>query len=154
MLSIRQAGERDAAACSEVLCASIRELCLADHKGDAELISRWIANKTPQHIARWAANPRIVLFLAELDGVPVGVGSISDEGEVLLNYVAPAYRFSGVSRAMLAHLEAALRERGISTARLTSTKTAHQFYRSAGWTDTAEPEVMFGIEAYPMEKEL
>jgi GNAT superfamily N-acetyltransferase len=154
MLSIRRADERDAEACSEVLCASIRELCLADHNGDAELIARWLANKTPEHMARWMANPRVVLFLAERDGAPAGVGSIHLDGEVLLNYVAPAHRFTGVSRAMLAHLETALRERDIAMARLTSTKTAHPFYRKAGWVDINQPEVMFGIKGYPMEKEL
>ncbi len=53
MLSIRQADERDAEAFSEVLCASIRELCLADHNGDTECIMQWTANKTPEHVARW-----------------------------------------------------------------------------------------------------
>ena len=154
MLSIRQADEQDAQACSEVLCASIRELCLADHNGDSELIARWIANKTPEHLARWAANPGVILVLATRDSVPAGVGSISKDGEVLLNYVAPSHRFCGVSRAMLTHLEAVLRELGIGTARLTSTKTAHQFYLQAGWVDIGEPETMFGVEGYPMNKEL
>jgi GNAT superfamily N-acetyltransferase len=154
MLVIRQADERDAQACSAVLCASIRELCAADHNGDANLIARWIANKTPAHMARWAADPGVVLFLAEHDGATAGVGSISRDGEVLLNYVAPAHRFSGVSWAMLAHLEAALRERGVGTARLTSTKTAHRFYRAAGWVDVGDPEVTFGIAGYPMAKVL
>ena len=154
MLSIRQADERDAEAFSEVLCASIRELCLADHNGDTECIMRWTANKTPEHVARWISNPRVTLFLAEREGSPVGVGCISEDGEVLLKYVAPAYRFSGVSRAMLAHLEAVLRERGVRKAKLTSTETAHRFYREASWVDTGKPEITFGIKAYPMKKEI
>lgn len=154
MLSIREADEKDAEACSKVLCASIRELCLADHNGDAELIARWIADKTPENLARWIADRRSALFLAERDGSAAGVGCISEDGEVLLNYVAPAHRFCGVSRAMLAQLEATLRDRGIANARLTSTETAHRFYREAGWVDFGEPEVMFGIKGYPMAKEI
>jgi GNAT superfamily N-acetyltransferase len=154
MLSIRRAQQHDVEACSEVLCASIRTLCVADHKGDAVLIARWVANKTPEQMGRWLANPRVTLFLAESDGAPAGVGCISENGEVLLNYVAPAHRFRGVSRAMLAHLENTLRGRGVRKATLTSTVTAHRFYQSAGWTDVGSPELTFGITGYPMEKEL
>lgn len=154
MLTIRQAYETDADACSQVLCASIRELCLADHKGDGQLIARWIANKTPENIARWIANPRLVLFFAEHGGSPAGVGCVSEAGEVVLNYVAPAHRFSGVSRAMLAHLEATLRNQGVGNARLVSTETAHRFYRAAAWLDIGEPEVKFGMKGYPMAKRL
>ena len=127
MVKIRQITARDAETLSQVLCASIRELCSADHKNDPELIARWTANKTPEHITRW---------------------------QVLLNYVAPAHRFCGVSRAILTYLEATLAERGISKARLTSTETAHRFYREAGWKDAGEPEIVFGIRGYPTEKEL
>jgi GNAT superfamily N-acetyltransferase len=154
MLSIRQAYASDAEACSAVLCASIRELCMADHKSDAELIAQWLSNKTPEHLVRWATNPRSVLLLAERDGAPAGVGSVSIDGEVLLNYVAPAHRFTGVSRAMLGRLEGILCERGIGTARLTSTETAHRFYRAAGWVDIGVPRTMFGITGYPMQKQL
>jgi GNAT superfamily N-acetyltransferase len=105
-------------------------------------------------MARWIANPRLTLFLAERDGQPAGVGCISEDGEVLLSYVAPAHRFCGISRAILAHAEVALAERGVSKARLTSTETAHRFYREAGWTDVGKPEIAFGLRGYPMEKEL
>jgi len=102
MISIREAEERDAEACSRVLCASIHELCVADHHGDADVVARWTANKTPERMARWIADPRATLFLAEHDGAPAGVGGgVSENGEILLNYVAPLYRFRGVSRAML-----------------------------------------------------
>ena len=154
MLSIREAEESDAEACSQVLCTSIRELCAADHHGDADLIARWAANKTPERIARWIADPHVTLFLADHDGVPAGVGGVSENGEILLNYVTPIYRFCGVSRAVLAHMEQTLRERGVRKARLTSTETAHHFYRNAGWADVGAPEMVLGIRGYPMEKDM
>jgi GNAT superfamily N-acetyltransferase len=154
MVKICHITARDAETLSQVLCASIRELCSADHKNDPELIARWTANKTPEHITRWIANSGLTLVLADRDGQPAGVGGISEDGQVLLNYVAPAHRFCGVSRAILTHLEATLAERGISKASLTSTETAHRFYRKAGWMDVGEPEIVFGIKGYPMEKEL
>jgi len=105
-------------------------------------------------MTRWIANPSLILFLAERNEQPAGVGCISADGEVLLNYVSPAHRFRGISRAILKHAEAALAEIGVSKGRLTSTETAHRFYREAGWTDVGEPEIMFGLRGYPMEKEL
>jgi len=154
MISIREAEERDAEACSRVLCASIRELCVADHHGNADVVARWTANKTPERMARWIVDPHATLFLAEHDGAPAGVGGVSENGEILLNYVAPLYRFRRVSRAMLTHMERTLGERGVRKARLTSTETAHRFYRSAGWMDLGDPEVVFGIRGYPMVKDM
>ncbi|NKB60321.1 MAG: GNAT family N-acetyltransferase [Alphaproteobacteria bacterium] len=154
MICIREANKGDVETLCGVLCASIRELCTADHKDDPETIARWTANKTPEHVAGWIADPRRTLFLAAREDQPAGVGCISDGGEVLLNYVAPAHRFCGVSRALLAHIEAVLVENGVTTARLTSTETAHRFYREAGWADVGEPEILFGLRGYPMEKDL
>jgi len=154
MLVIRKAEQADAEACSRTLSASIRELCATDHHDDADLIAQWTANKTPERIARWIADPNVTFFLAERDGAPAGVGSVSAEGEILLNYVAPLHRFCGVSRAMLAHLELTLRDRGVRKAKLMSTATAHRFYRSAGWLDVGSPQLLFGVKGYPMEKNL
>ena len=47
MVSIREADVTDAGACSKVLCASIIELCTADHNDDEAVIAKWTANKTP-----------------------------------------------------------------------------------------------------------
>ena len=152
MIVFRKAIDADAGALSELLCRSITELCSADHRNDPDVIARWTANKSPEYMMMWIRNPRHFLVIAERDQEPAGVGCISDDGEVLLNYVSPDHRFCGVSKAVLDHLEEALAERGITRASLTSTKTAHQFYRKARWVDCAEPEVMFGLTGYPMEK--
>ena len=47
------------------------------------------------------------------------------------NYVAPDARFRGVSRALLGALEVRAAERGNVRCTLTSTETAHRFYRAA-----------------------
>ena len=101
---IRTAVPQDAEAMSAVLIASITELCTDDHHGDPAAIAAWTANKSPAGIGRWFANPANRLFVAEDGGAVVAVGGFNSGGEVILNYVAPAARFRGVSRAMLAHL--------------------------------------------------
>src|SRR5688572_22277654 len=108
---IRDARVGDLEAMSRMLIASITELCEADHRGDQTIIDRWIANKSPASLAGWLANPANHNFVAEKEGEVLCVGAFHDEGEVQVNYVSPAARFAGVSKAMLAHIEEAMRRR-------------------------------------------
>ena len=136
---------------STVLTASIRELCIADHGNRPHALSQWLANKTPTGVRAWFANPDNRMFVAEHDGEIAAAGAFSVKREIILNYVAPAHRFMGVSSAMLAALEAAL---GPGEATLSSTGTALQFYRDRGWVDAGAPEEWAGMTAYPMRKRL
>ena len=151
-MKVREAVVSEANRCSEVLCASIRELCVLDHKGDEEIISQWIANKTPETLRSWILSSRTTIYVAEVDGEIAGVGAVSDGSEVTLNYVSPNHRYLGVSQTILKKLERALRDRDLNVAYLTSTQTAHEFYRKAGWYDVGEPELWLGIKGFPMEK--
>ena len=53
MITVRQAVPADAEAMSKVLIASNTELCVADHQGNPDRL----ANKTPEGVAAWFANP-------------------------------------------------------------------------------------------------
>ena len=152
-LKVRRAGIADAAACSAVLCASIRELCTADHHGDEQIIARWLDNKTPETLRSWIQSPESTIYVAELDGHIVGVGGVSGS-EIALNYVSPNYRGLGLSTTILKELERVLLDCGIRDAQLTSTATAHDFYRRAGWSDSGEPVESLGILGFPMRKAL
>ena len=70
----------------------------------------------------------------------LSVGSVTDAGEITLNYVSPDARFSGLSRAMLGALETRARQRGNVRCTLTSTETARRFYLAAGYMES-EPQV-------------
>ena len=85
----------------------------------------------------------------------MAVGGIVDEaGEITLNYVHPDFRFRGVSKKLLGRLESELQSKGVAQAKLTSTETAHGFYKSVGWRDVADPERWLGMKGYPMRKAL
>lgn len=127
MITVRPATPADIPAMSAVLTASITELCTADHQGDAAVIAQWTRNKMPAGVAAMLADPTRQLFVAELDGAVAAVGAVTEAAEVALNYVSPAHRFRGASRALLTAMEAALREGGIAEASLTSTETARRF---------------------------
>lgn len=154
MITVRRAALADIAAMSAVLTASITELCTPDHRDDAAVIAGWTRNKSHDGVAKMLGNPHLRMFVAERDSAVAAVGAVTAGGEVALNYVSPAHRFAGVSRALLIRLEESLREAGIVEATLTSTETAHRFYRSAGWTDDGAVHAEGATPGYPMRKRL
>jgi hypothetical protein len=151
VISVRPATLDDVPAMSAVLIASITELCTADHKDNPEALASWLANKTPEGVAKWFGSPTSTLLVAERNGEIAAVGSYSTERKILLNYVSPRHRFAGVSKALLAAMEERL---GPGEARLDSSATARQFYRDAGWTENGPPEPYGFVPGYPMRKVL
>jgi GNAT superfamily N-acetyltransferase len=152
-LEIREARLDDADRACDVLRRSISQLCVADHGNDPAILSAWLANKTPEIVAAWISQNGNSLLLATEGDAILAVGSVTDAGEITLNYVAPEARFRGVSRALLRALEVRAAERGNRRCRLTSTETAHRFYQSAGYVDDGAPAGKFGTKAsYPMSK--
>lgn len=150
MITVRAARLDDAEAMSAVLIASITELCAADHGGDAAAIAEWTANKTPDGVREMMAKPDTQFLVAEHDGAIAAVGAMSGR-EIRLNYVSPAHRFAGVSKALLSAMERAI---GPGEARLEATKTAQQFYRKAGWTAVGTSAGFAGVTCQTMRKAL
>ena len=152
-MQIRDAIPADAAEACAVLRRSIIELCLADHHNDPAILARWLSNKTPEIVASWIVAPRSSMLLAVEGAAILGVGAVTDDGEITLNYVSPTARFRGVSRAVLSALEARAVERGNAGCRLISTETARRFYRSAGYVEDGPPQHKFGsASSIPMSR--
>ncbi|HEY3919787.1 MAG TPA: GNAT family N-acetyltransferase [Stellaceae bacterium] len=152
---IRDALPEDAAATCRVLRRSITELCTADHGNDPAILAAWLANKTPEIVHSWIAQPGGSILLAIEDNRLLGVAGVTDKGEITLNYVSPDERFRGVSRALLRAAEARARERGNSRCTLISSETAHRFYLSAGYADVGAPQGKYGTAgSHPMTKAL
>jgi GNAT superfamily N-acetyltransferase len=154
-MNIRDATKADAAAACEVLRASITELCVGDHRNDPEILGRWLANKTPENLAAWAADSNASLLLVVEDETILAVGAVRNDGEITLNYVSPAARFRGASSALLKALEARARERGNTGCHLLSTESAHRFYLERDYVDVGAPQGKFGMtSSYPMSKRI
>ena len=154
-IEIRGSVPEDASAVCQVLRQSIAELCVADHGNDPAILTRWLSNKTPEIVASWIAKPDNSLLVAVEGGTILGVGSVTDAGEITLNYVSPDARFRGVSRALLGALEARAVERCNSGCILVSTETARRFYHTAGYLEDGPPIGKFGTHSsYPMSKQL
>lgn len=153
-MRIRVAEEKDAESACRVLRQSIETLCVADHENDAQTLDRWLSNKTPDNVRTWIDAPDVTVMVAEQDGAIVGVGAVSTSGDVLLNYVAPQARFQGVSKAVLVAMEEYLRQNGHDRSRLESSRTAHRFYRAAGYQDVGEAKIRGIRSSQPMVKTL
>lgn len=152
---IRQAKSDDDHKICDVLRRSITELCSVDHDGRDEILLPWLENKTAENVRKWMKIPNNLMLVAEANENICGVGLVSSEGNILLNYVSPDYRFQGVSKAILEHLEMYLISREIGVVGLRSTYTARQFYSKQGFIPACEPQTWRGGKfSYPMEKRL
>lgn len=143
IITVREGRPADADAAINTLRRSIAQLCLPDHGHDPEALESWLANKTKVSWHDWLSRTDRSVFVAEKDGLILGVGMISAAGEVMLNYVDPDARFAGISKKLLTHMERAASERGLELCFLESTKTALNFYLTCGYTpvNTGESEL-------------
>jgi GNAT superfamily N-acetyltransferase len=154
-MKIRDATAKDAPAACHVLRRSISELCVADHENDPTILAKWLLNKTPDIVASWMALPDFSPLVAVEHGTILAVGGgLTKTGHITLNYVSPDARFRGVSRALLAALEARAIERGNTRCTLNSTETAREFYLANGYVIDGLPDHKHGTGGYPMSKRL
>ncbi|WP_158006540.1 GNAT family N-acetyltransferase [Acidithiobacillus thiooxidans] len=149
-LKIRSGTDDDAKQAINVIRRSIIELCEIDHQNDATKITEWILNKTEENWRRWVSSPRGAVFVAEREGQLVGVSMMDFEGTILLNYVHPDARYTGVSKALLATMEVDATNRGIGRCTLQSTETALVFYERCGYF----PMKKSGSTEFILEKSL
>lgn len=150
---IRRACIADAASACEAMRRSIAELCGADHHDDPAILRPWLANKTPETWAQWLAYEANTVLVAVENQTVLSVGIVRNDGEITCNYVSPEARFRGVSKAMLARLEATAREFGNDCCNLISTETARRFYRASSYQEVGVPQSKFGTTgSYPMLK--
>ena len=153
-MHIRPAVLKDVSKACDTLRRSIAELCVADHGNDKAILGQWLANKTPEVFASWLKDTGNTVLVADHNGLIAAVGVVNNDGEITCNYVSPDFRFQGVSKLLLAGLEAVSLKQGNSGTTLFSTKTAHGFYRAAGYKNGGTPFFKFGTESYPMFKRL
>jgi hypothetical protein len=153
-MQVRPAKIEDAVEACELLRRSITELCQADHQDDSRNLEAWLSNKTADNVRSWIANPNTYTVIATEGATIIGVGAVTSSGKIILNYVSPAARFRGVSKAILRELEAKALELGNARCAVTSTGTARRFYLSAGYMQQGSPTISFGrITGYPMVKQ-
>lgn len=138
--TVMRASSADAHEIAQLLRRSIVELCTSDHGNDPDRIEPWLARKTAESIETWIDGPGGTFVAQDHDKKVLGFGMGSPQGHVLLNYVLPEARFTGVSKALMRAVEDYFRDRGLDEVHLKSTSTAEGFYRGLGYTETGESD--------------
>lgn len=146
---------------SEELCnlliESITTNCAIDYNNDPQIIREWLENKTPENISQWinsANNLSLVAFDASKNK-SAGFILMNKDGEILLNYVLPAYLYQGVGKALLKEIERIAKSSGIKVLSVVSTITAKTFYEKNGFVKNGEPEYVGDILGdFPLIKHL
>ena len=142
---VRCARDGDEGPASDLVRRSVTELCVAEYRGDAQVLARWLADKTPGDFRRRIGSAdKSVCVAVRGDGRLAAVGMVAWRGEILLNYVAPEARFLGASKALVAHMEGHLRARGVERVTLFSGHVARRFYRSLGYQEVGRRESRYG----------
>lgn len=152
MLEVRDARSSDSTEAAAVMVRSITQLCGDDHQGDPDRIGCWTRNKTPEIVAGWIADPKLVMLVAVESNRVVAVGGAMRPDHIILNYVDPSYRGRGASTLLLAELEIRLRDAGASILHLESTRTAREFYLSRGWQEVGEAIDKHAMPGFRMVK--
>ena len=153
-VNTRKATTADAQAACIVLRRSITECCVEDHHNNPKLLSAWLLNKTSENVSAWfAANENFSVVAVSGEQV-VGVGLLTKNGNLALCYALPEVRFTGVGKALLRAMESHAVQAGFNEIYLSSTATAKAFYLRNGFVQSGPSEVEFGIQAFPLIKQL
>ena len=152
--TIQRANSVYAEEIARLMQRSIVELCVDDHGSDPGTYSPWLASKTGDKVEKLVnGTGRSVAAFNESRSV-VGFAMGTPEGEVVFNYVAPEYRFQGISKALLRDLENYFAACGNSHATLTTTLTAEKFHVSRGYKDTGKSKQHLGHSVKVLRKTL
>lgn len=154
-MEIRLATAGDAEPALELIRRSIVELCREDHQGDRLTLEGWLANKTLKNMEAWITRPGSVVVVAEREGRLAGVGAFTAAGDLILLYVSPEDRFQGVSKALLADMEARAKEMRVPRLVLTTSVTAQRFFLDRGYEPEEQAADIFDTDdGYALRKEL
>jgi putative acetyltransferase len=99
------------------------------------IIEAWAIPATEEHAKRLLTNPDDeIRLLAELDGEPVGLGSlVLATSELRACYVVPEASRLGVGSALVTEMERLATEHGLAEIRLVASINAEPFYLAKGY---------------------
>jgi putative acetyltransferase len=115
----------------------------ADHY-PPEVIAQWVLAITDETIRDLTLNTdREIRFIAELDGIPVGMGAlVLERSELRACYVAPHAARRGCGSAIVREIERVARENGLTRLELAASLNAEPFYAAHGYKVRERSEVV------------
>lgn len=104
---------------------------------DQTQLAAWAAAMRPEAVKRALTDADKTLLVALAGGEVTGF-ILFEPGEVFAMYVHPAHARQGLGGRLLARAEAAARQAGLETVRLTASRNAVAFYAAKGFRDIKE----------------
>ena len=107
-------------------------------------IEGWVVPPTDENLRRLTRNAdREIRFVAELDGVPVGIGAlVLEKSELRAVYVAPEGARRGCGSALVREIERTARDNRVTRLTLHASLNAEQFYARLGYDALERTEVV------------
>lgn len=133
MKTLRKYREEDFNEVSRLFCQTVRSVNARDYS--PQQLKAWIKSSGELNDKREALLSQRT-FVAEMDGVVVGFGSIDRQGLLDLLFVHKNYQGMGVATALCNELE-----KGFSVVKTYSSVTARRFFEKRGYVLVGEQEV-------------
>ena len=120
---------------------AIRGLAASHYSQEA--IEGWVVPATDENLRRLTANAdRELRFVAELDGVPLGIGAlVLETSELRAVYVAPEGARQGCGTALVREIERIARGGEVVRLTLHASLNAQRFYAGLGYSVVERTEV-------------
>jgi ribosomal protein S18 acetylase RimI-like enzyme len=129
VMIIRRASRDDANACWEIRRAAVMSQCAVAYPLDQ--LEEWTGGKASVAFANAVEDH---FHVAMVEGRVAGTGMVNlATGKIDAIFVHPDFMRRGIGAAMVAHLEALARARGLRQVMLDSTLNAAPFYRRLGF---------------------
>lgn len=146
-MHLRALGPDEAPALLAIFRAAVRVTAARDYA--PEQIEAWSpAQWPPAQCERWIERVRALHpFVADIDGVAAGYADLQDDGLIDHFYVSPDFARRGVGAALMAHLLALARERGLRAVHSNVSRTAQPFFDRFGFEIvTQQRPLVRGVE--------
>ncbi len=128
----------------EIVNSAIRGLAVSHYSPDA--IEGWAIPVTDDRVRDVMLNAGDeIRLIAELDGMPVGIGAlIPERSELRACYVSPHAARHGCGSALVREIERLARENGLTRLELASSLNAEPFYAAHGYEVRERSTVVLG----------
>ena len=127
----------------EIFRASVEELAAEDYS-DSQ-IEAWIASVDEEDAFGKTLGGQLTL-IATVDGAPVGFASLKGTEQIDMLYVHPAAAGQGAASMLVDALERLALARGAKKLTVDASDTAHDFFRTRGYTPRSRNTVTRGDE--------
>ena len=141
-IAVRPLADEEIPIYLKIVNSAIKGLAVSHYSADA--IAGWIVPITEAMVAELKLNrEREIRLIAEIDGVPAGIGALVAEREELRAcYVTPAAARRGCGRALVRELERLAHTHGLKRLGLAASLNAEPFYQALGYSVRERSDVV------------